>query len=195
MTDLLFEPADAGTPLTAEERYGLIPSFITLRRELNEAEQLNIQRAHRWAYIRKRDMLDETVLRQLHRQMFKDVWRWAGQYRTFARNIGIDAWKISTELRELIENTRYWIEHKTYSLDETAVRFHNKLVWVHPFPNGNGRHARLATDVLLAKNGCEAFTWGRSNLVSTNQVRADYIAALRSADNHNYELLIKFVRS
>src|SRR5580698_3271337 len=108
MSDLLFDIDDAGTPLTLDEREGLIPSYITLRRELNEAEQLNIGAAERWAFGRKRDVLDERFQRRLHWRMFKDVWRWAGEYRTTARNIGIEAWQISTQLQQMLGDVRYW---------------------------------------------------------------------------------------
>ena len=190
-----FESDDAATPLTPTERDGLIPSYVTLRRELNEAEQVNIVAAERWAYSRKRNVLDEAFLRRLHFRMLKDVWRWAGEYRTTPRNIGVDVWRISLELRQLLDDTMFWVTNSTYSTDEIAARFHHKLVWIHPFANGNGRHARLAADLLLVQLGCKRFTWGRGSLTNIGQLRANYVAALRSADNHNYEPLIEFVRS
>ena len=130
-TDPLFEADDAATPLTPEEKLGLMPSYITLRRELNEAEQINVTRAEQWAFSRKRDVLNEAYLRRLHKQMFQDVWTWAGEFRTSERNIGVEPWRIVTELRELLENVRYWIAHQTYTADEIATRFHHKLVWIH----------------------------------------------------------------
>jgi Fic-DOC domain mobile mystery protein B len=126
-TDPLFEADDAATPLTPEEKLGLIPSYITLRRELNEAEQINVTRAEQWAFSRKRDVLDEAYLRRLHKQMFQDVWTWAGEFRTSERNIGVEPWRIATELRQVLENVRYWIDHQTYSIDESAARFHHKV--------------------------------------------------------------------
>jgi Fic-DOC domain mobile mystery protein B len=155
------EQDDASTPLTAEEREGLIPSFITLRHELNEAEQSNILAAEEWVFVRRRDalaLLDERFLNELHRRMLGRVWRWAGQYRRSAKNIGIDAYRIPQELRQLIDDCRYWVEHNTFDPDEIAARFHHRLVSIHPFPNGNGRHARLATDLLLVALGRPRFS-------------------------------------
>lgn len=195
MTDLLFEQDDAATPLSEEEREGLIPSYITLRRELNEAEQANIIEAQEWAYKRKRDVLDERFLNNLHKRMFGTVWRWAGNYRRSGKNIGIDAYRIPVELRQLIEDCRYWVENKTYDPDEIATRFHHKLVLIHPYPNGNGRHARLATDLLLRSLDQEPFSWGSVNLVNTNNTRSQYIHALRAADQHDLNPLLAFVRS
>ena len=140
MTDQLFDDDDdANTPLTAEEREQLIPYYITMRHELNEAEQVNIGQALRWVTSRKRDILDQDFLNQLHKRMFGDVWRWAGQYRTTPRNIGVEAYRIPMDIRQLIDDTRYWVEHETYPPDEIALRFSHRLVAIHPFPNGNGR--------------------------------------------------------
>ena len=194
-TDPLFEADDAATPLTSEEKSGLRPSYVTLRRELNEAEQINVTRAEQWAFSRKRDVLDEAYLRRLHKQMFRDVWTWAGEFRTSERNIGVEPWRIATELRELLENGRYWIDHQTYPIDEIAARFHHKLVWIHCFANGNGRHGRLAADRLLVNLGQPRFSWGRQSLVNAGETRRNYVAALRAADNHDIQPLLAFVRS
>ena len=195
MTDPLIEEIDGSTPLTEEEREQLIPSYITLRRELNEAEQANILDAESWAFGRKRDVLNERFLTDLHNRMFGRVWRWAGSYRRSQKNVGIDAYRIPVNLRQLTEDCRYWIEHETYSPDEIATRFHHRLVAIHPFPNGNGRHARLATDLLLTKLGQERFSWGQVNLVDASETRDTYINALRAADRHDYAPLLAFVRS
>jgi len=195
MTDPLDEQDDASTPLTEEEREQLAPSYITLRSELNEAEQANILEAEEWAFSRKRDVLDERFLKNLHQRMFGRVWRWAGKFRQSERNIGVDAYRISTGLRQLVDDCRYWIENGTYDPDEIATRFHHHLVLIHPFPNGNGRHARLAADLLLTASGRPRFTWGRINLVDASKTRKAYVAALRAADNHDYKPLLQFVRS
>jgi len=195
MKDPLEEKDDASTPLTEEEREDLIPSYITLRPELNEAEQANILEAEEWAFARKRDVLDERFLTGLHKRMFGRVWRWAGKFRKTERNIGIDAYRITVELRQLLDDCRYWIEHGTYEPDEIAARFHHRLVLIHPFPNGNGRHARLATDRLLVSMGCSRFTWGRVNLVDPGETRQRYVDALRAADHHDIAPLLEFVRS
>lgn len=197
MPDPLFiDDDDANTPLTDEEREQLIPAYITLRHELNEAEQINIGQALRWATARKkRDVLDQNFLRQLHKRMFGDVWRWAGQYRTSARNIGVDAYRITMDVHQAIDDACYWIEHKTYPPDEIAVRFSHRLVAIHPFPNGNGRFSRLIGDLLAQQLEQEPFTWGRANLVDVGETRARYIEALRAADNHDIKPLLLFARS
>jgi len=195
MAGPLDDGIDGQTPLTDEEREDLIPSYITLRSELNEAEQANILEAQEWAFKRIRNVLNEKFLNDLHKRMYGNVWRWAGKYRRTGKNIGVDAYRIPTELRQLIDDCTFWVENKTYEPDELAARFHHKLVWVHAYPNGNGRHARLATDLLLMSLGLEPFTWGRVNLVDPSETRRRYIDALRDADNHNIEPLLAFVRS
>jgi Fic-DOC domain mobile mystery protein B len=186
---------EANTPLTAEEREGLIPSYITLRHELNEAEQINIGAALRWANSRKRDVLDRNSLNELHRRMFEDVWRWAGHYRTTARNIGVEPYRIPVDVQQTIDDARYWVEHATYSPDEIAVRYSHRLVAIHPYPNGNGRFSRLVGDLLVSQLGQSVFTWGRLDLVTAGETRARYIAALRAADEHDIGPLLTFARS
>ena len=195
MAGPLDDEIDGQTPLTDEEREDLIPSYITLRSELNEAEQANILEAQEWAFKRKRNVLNEKFLNDLHKRMYGNVWSWGGKYRRTGKNIGVDAYRIPTELRQLIDDCTFWVENKTYEPDELAARFHHKLVWVHAYPNGNGRHARLATDLLLMSLGLEPFTWGSVNLVDPSETRKRYIDALRDADNHNIEPLLAFVRS
>ena len=195
MTDPLVEEDDASTPLTEEEREELIPSYITLRYELNEAEQRNNLEAEEWSFSRKRDVLSERFLKDLHKRMFGRVWRWAGKFRQTERNIGVDAYRIVTDLRQLLDNCQYWIDHVTYEPDEIAVRFHHQLVFIHPFPNGNGRHARTATNLLLVALGRPPFSWGSTSIVDASETRQAYVAALRVADGHDFALLSQFVRS
>lgn len=195
MSDPLLEADEAATPLTAEEREGLIPSYVTLRRELNEAEQANILEAEQWAFSRKRNVLDERFLTDLHKRMFGRVWRWAGKLRQTERNVGVDPYRIASDLRQLLDDSRYWIEYNTYSPDEISARFHHRLVYIHPFPNGNGRHARLATDLLLVALGQVRFSWGRTSLVHPGDTRQAYVSALRAADGRDIRPLLEFVRS
>lgn len=196
MTARLFEgDDDANTPLTAEEREQLIPSYIALRRELNEAEQVNIADAIRWASARRRNVVDQDFLYSLHRRMFGKVWRWAGRYRTTARNIGIDAYRIGAEMVHVVDDARYWTENRTFPPDEIAVRFSHRLVAIHPFPNGNGRFSRLAGDLLAGQLGRSPFSWGRQSLVNAGETRALYLSALRAADNHDIGPLLLFARS
>jgi Fic-DOC domain mobile mystery protein B len=193
--DFLVEHDDASTPLSAEELEGLIPSYITLHSELNEAEQANILDVEEWAFKRKRDVLTEKFLNDLHKRMFGRVWKWAGEHRHTGKNIGVDAYHIPVELRQLLDDVRFWINNDTYQPDEIAARFHHKLVWIHIFPNGHGRHARLATDLLITALGQPHFTWGRENLVDANETRQAYVDTLRSADQHDCGPLLAFVRS
>jgi Fic-DOC domain mobile mystery protein B len=195
MTDPLGPQDDGGTELAEEEREGLIPSYITLRSELNEAEQANILEAAEWAFVRKRDLLEEKFLDNLHKRMYGNVWQWAGQHRTTGKNIGVDAYRIPTDLRQLLDDCRYRIENGTYGPDEIAARFHHRLVSIHCYPNGNGRHARLAADLLLKSMGRQRFSWGGKNLVDVGETRQRYIAALQAADGHDIGPLLEFVRS
>lgn len=196
MTDNLFPDENGYTPLTAEERLGLIPSYITLRQELNEAEQINITEGERWAFGRPRDIPDEGFLRELHRRMFGQVWKWAGDYsRENKRRIGSDSVMIPIDLRGLLGDVRYWKDNGTYSSDEIALRFHHRLTQIHPFPNGNGRFSRLAADLLITSLGEPRFTWGRTSLTDVGETRRRYVDALRAADGHDIEPLLAFARS
>ena len=193
MGDLFAQPEDA-TPLTPEERRDLIPN-LAFRRELNEAEQENIARAQDWALGRRRDLLSEKFIRDLHKRMLGDVWRWAGNFRITERNLGIPFYEIPTALRQLLDDVKAWVEYKTFPPDEITVRFHHRLVQIHPFPNGNGRHARLMADLLIMQLGQDRFPWGRANLQQAGDVRRRYIDALRAADNHDIAPLLAFARS
>ena len=196
VSDQLFDSDDdANTPLDPDERDQLIPSYITNRDELNEAEQVNIGKALRWADGRKRDVLDDRFVRELHRRMFGDVWRWAGEYRLTARNIGVEAHRIATDIRQAGENARCWIANATFSPDEIAVRFSHRIVAIHPFANGNGRLSRLIGDLLAHQLGRAPFSWGAESLVLAGETRANYIRALRAADQNDVEELLKFARS
>ena len=197
MRDGLFDAEDgANTPLSPEERDGLIPTYITTRNELNDAEHANTSDVDRWAFARRRDVLNQPFLRALHKRMFGKVWRWAGTFSQESnRRIGVDHWRIEVELGDLIDTVRYWVAHQTYAPDEIAVRFHHKLTWIHAFPNGNGRHARLAADLLAVSLQPRPFTWGSAGLVGITDLREGYVAALRAADAHDIEPLLAFARS
>ena len=198
MTDLFQEPEDA-TPLQPNEREGLLQTWITHRRDLNEAEQENIVEGAAWVRGRRRvsveRMLSEDFIRTLHKRMFGDVWEWAGTFRTTERNIGVGAYRIGGELAGLLSDIHYWIEHETFPPDEIAIRFHHRLVAIHPFPNGNGRHARLAADLLIERLGGERFSWGGASLGDVGELRARYVATLRAADNHDIAPLLEFART
>lgn len=196
MSDPLFDEDDeANTPLEPEEREQLIPSYITLRRELNEAEQINIADAAKWLASRKRDVLDEKFLRTLHTRMFGKVWKWAGDYRKSPRNIGVEAWRIPMDVAQAIDYAKFWVANSTFSADEIAVRFSHRLVAIHPFPNGNGRFSRMVGDLFVQQLGQPRFSWGSQNLVDATTTRRAYVEALRAADAYDLTLLIAFARS
>ncbi len=194
MTVKLDYPPGA-TPLDADELASLIPGHITTQGELNEWEQLNIVEGESWARKQRKEILNEGFLRQLHKQMFGETWKWAGEFRRTDKNIGVDWLKIGVELRKLIDDAHYQVEHASYPPDEIAVRFHHRLVAIHPFPNGNGRHARLMADLLVERLGQPRFTWGRRSLVDTSETRQQYIAALQAADRRDIAPLLAFARS
>jgi Fic-DOC domain mobile mystery protein B len=191
----LHDEANDATPLNAEERDGLIPSHIALRSELNELERQNIIEADLWAFARRRNPVSERFARDLHRRMFRKVWRWAGKNRTSDKNIGVTRSLINARIDDAIDNIQFWIDHKTFPPDEIAVRFHHTLVFIHPFPNGNGRWSRLMADILAVQLGRPRFTWGRVDLHNENETRKAYMAALTKADNHDFTALIAFARS
>lgn len=191
----IFEADDNSTPLTAEEKDGLKLKWITLRSELNEAEARNIAQAQIWLMSNKnKDVCSDTFLRELHKKMFGDVWKWAGTYRTSERNIGVVPYQIPIKLMQLFDDVKFWIENKTYSNREIAVRLHHKLVQIHPFPNGNGRISRLMADLVLEKLEGTKFYWGNTNLVNVSEVRSAYIVALRKADAGDYSALMEFTQ-
>jgi Fic-DOC domain mobile mystery protein B len=189
------EYPEGATPLDPDEMDGLKFSHVTTRGELDHLEQANIQDGLRWLTRHKgKDILNDQFARKLHSQLFGAVWKWAGQYRNTEKNIGVDPIQISTKLRELLDDVQYWVEHETYDPKEAAVRFHHRLVYIHPFPNGNGRHARFYADALLEKvYGTDWIDWsGGYDLQQMNVRRNQYINALRAADAGNYDPLFDF---
>lgn len=192
-----FEYPEGATPIDPEEADGLIPSLST-QRELNEFEALNITEAVHWADKStkiKRNLLEADTLRLLHKNMFGMTWKWAGSYRSTQKNIGCEAWRISSEMKMLLDDVEFWLNNGTYQSDEIAARFHHRLVFIHAYANGNGRHARLATDLLCKQMGVPLPTWGSSDLVSAGSVRSAYLESLRAADRGDFEPLIQFLRS
>lgn len=186
------------TPLDPDEMEDLKIKTITTRGELNRWEQYNIGVAMDWLDSRrnKSEILNEDFVKKLHKKMLNKVWSWAGSFRKSNKNIGVDKFEIGIELKILLDDTKYWIDNTTYRSDEIAVRFHHRLVVIHCFPNGNGRHSRLMTDLLLTDVlEKEPFTWGNGNLSVEGDVRDTYIKALHSADKNDYNPLLEFVRS
>jgi Fic-DOC domain mobile mystery protein B len=189
--------SDGNTSIDPDERSYLIPDLLN-QQELNEWERQNILDAVHWSESRgstMRDPLEERYVRELHQRMFDKTWKWAGTYRTTEKNIGVAPHQIREELAKLLADVRYWIKNESYGIDEIASRLHHKLVWIHPFPNGNGRHARLMTDLVLERLGVAPFTWGSADLIASGNARERYIASLRAADKGDIGLLLAFVRT
>jgi Fic-DOC domain mobile mystery protein B len=185
------------TPLSNDEIQGLIPNLAT-QGELNEFEYKNIVLAQTWALdprqLANAEILNASYLLDLHKRMFNETWRWAGKIRKTPKTIGVEPHSIATELAALFGDVKYWIEHKVHPADEIALRFHHRLVFIHPFSNGNGRHARLVADVFALKLGQTAFSWG-VNTGEAAYIRQTYLESLRRADQQDYAALFAFARS
>lgn len=197
MADHLWKAEPGQTKLDERDKLDLIPSLIT-RSQLNEHELLNTASARDWAMsskVQKRDdLLTDFFARELHRRMFSSIWKWAGKYRTTERNLGWEPHRITEGMRVAFDNAQHWLKHDIYSLTESAIRLHHRLVVIHPWSNGNGRHARLMADVLMVSRGNRALPWGetRSDLVNAGTTRQHYIEALRRADGGAFEPLLDF---
>lgn len=195
---LKIEYVDGQTPLDEDEIEGLKIPTITTRGELDEFEQLNIDEAQEWILRNKftsEKILSEEFIKNLHKMMFGNVWSWAGEFRSTNKNIGSDKFSIGVDLRNLIDDCKFWIENNSFELDEIAIRLSHRIVKIHCFSNGNGRHSRLLADILNEKvyEG-EPFTWGGTNLTEVGEIRSKYIEALREADENNYDALFDFVK-
>lgn len=194
--DIKYE--DGQTPLDENESMGLLFKTITTQGELNEAEQLNIEEAVEWTLRKKFEadnILSETFCNELHRKMYSGVWQWAGTFRKTNKNIGVDKYQIPVALRTLIEDCNVWIDHQTYPEDEIAVRFKHRIVSIHCYSNGNGRHSRLMADVIISHIfGRPVFTWGAANLVKAGEARETYLKALKAADKGDLTGLVGFAR-
>lgn len=192
----MFEEPDGATPLDPDEIRGLKFKHVATRGELDELEQANIEQGLTWISRRRGgSVFDDGFIRTLHKKLFGDVWAWAGEYRLTEKNIGIAPLQIAVQLRMLLANASYWAEHQTFSPLEAAARFHHRLVQIHLFPNGNGRHARIATDIMLEEvYNHPPIAWASGfDLQADNERREDYIAALRAADAGDFQPLFTFV--
>lgn len=196
---LIIEYEEGQTPLSDEEKNGLKISTISTHSELDEHEQRNIEHAIEWTIHNKfstNQIFSENFIKALHKKMFSEVWEWAGSFRQSEKNIGVSWVTISIELRKLLDDTKFWIDNKTFPPDEIAIRFKHLLVNIHCFPNGNGRHSRIMADIIIESIfNKEIFSWHNSNMVRAGEVRTKYITAIREGDKGNIESLIKFARS
>jgi Fic-DOC domain mobile mystery protein B len=187
------------TPLDEDEKEGLLIPGIATRIELDEFEQQNIEQAVQWTMGRSFKpslIFTEAFVCRLHKKMYGQVWSWAGTFRRTNKNIGVDKWQIPLELKKLLDDANYWFEHSMYSPDEFAIRFKHRLVSIHCFPNGNGRHSRLMADLLVEKLYQQpVFTWGAQNAMESTTLRNHYLKAIRTADRGDFNELILFARS
>lgn len=197
--ELDYDHISGQTPLSEEEKEGLLIPSIATHGELNEFEQQNIEQAIQWILmhsLKQAAILTDSFIKKLHKRMYGDVWKWAGEFRKTNKNIGVDRWQVPTQLRTLLDDTRFWMDNDVYSPDELAVRFKHRLVSIHCFPNGNGRHSRLMADIVIEKiYKRPVFTWGAANLTPPSNTRTAYIDAIKAADKGNIEPLLAFARS
>lgn len=187
------------TPLDEDEKEGLLIPTIATREELDEFEQNNIEESMQWVFsrlLKAEVILTEKFICNLHKRMYGEVWEWAGKFRKTDKNLGIDKWQIPTALKSLCDDTLFWIQNKTFIPDEVALRFKHRIVSIHCFPNGNGRHSRLMADIIISKvYKMPLFSWGTDNLIQEGKARSNYLNAVRAADKGNLEQLLKFARS
>jgi len=195
--ELVYE--DGQTPLSEEEKEGLLIKTVTTHGELDEHEQLNIEKAVEWTIktkFKKDQILTEGFVKTLHKKMLGKVWSWAGNFRKSEKNIGVKWVVIGIELKALLDDTKYWIENETYPNNEIAIRFKHRLVNIHCFPNGNGRHSRIMADIIMESIFNEnAFSWNQSNMVKADQTRRNYITAIREGDTGNIQSLLDFAKN
>jgi len=189
--------AEGQTPLDEQELEGLRVLTISTRAELDEFEQQNIEQAIGWTMNRKftkEKILSEDLVRRLHSRMFGDVWKWAGVFRKTDKNLGVEWKKIGTSLKQLNDDCLHWIVHKTFPPEEIAIRYKHRLVSIHCFANGNGRHSRLMADIIMNHIfGKLVFKWSRTRL-EAGQQRTDYLKAIKAADKGEFKLLLKFAK-
>lgn len=187
------------TPIDDDEKEGLLIHTITMKGELDEFEMQNIESAIQWSMLKNfpvEEIFSESFVKTVHKKMYGSVWNWAGEFRKSNKNLGVDKWEIGIELKKLLEDTSHQIENNIYSPDETAIRFKHRIVSIHCFPNGNGRHSRLIADIIIEKIFKQpVFTWGAKNLTRSGDVRKNYINSLKAADMGDYNLLLTFARS
>lgn len=193
------EYIDGQTPIDEDEKEGLLIETIATKGELDEFEQQNIEESMQWVIGKKfkaKDVFTEKFICNLHKRMFGNVWAWSGSFRRTDKNIGIDKYQIPVALKVLCDDAFFWIENKTYPPGEIAIRFKHKIVSIHCFPNGNGRHSRLMGDIILEKLfDEEPFSWGAGNLSKAGDIRSTYLQALKAADAGEYAPLLAFAKS
>ncbi len=195
-----FEEPYGATPLGPDERADLLLTHVETREELNELENANILQGISWLSslpaLTVDELLSMAFFEELHKRLLGEVWAWAGSYRTRELNIGCDPFHIRTNLFNLLEDIKCWIEFNHFDSLELSARIQHRLVLIHPFPNGNGRHSRIFTDcvrgMILEK---PTLRWAEGNLDQQTEEREQYISSLRQADRGDYQTFIDYLRS
>jgi len=189
---LLFtEDIPGATPI--DDVSGLIPTHISTRSELNEWETANILKAVKYHLSEKRKLtINIQWLKKLHKEMFGESWKWAGKFRQRNLSLGIDWHNINDQIKALVDDIAYWRKNNSLSIFEQSIRIHHRLVKIHPFENGNGRHARLVSDIYLYNNNESRPIWPSDELIEKSNIRDKYISALKDADSGNYSTLKHF---
>jgi len=192
---VFFNDRDGHTVLSTKERKGLRLTHVTNMKELDAAEQMNINQGLLWLdSIKTEDYLSEEFFKKLHLKLFGEVWKWAGEYRLSEKNIGVEPWRVASEMKKFIEDAHFWVEKNSFeSWSELLAHFHHKLVFIHPFPNGNGRFSRIVTNYLCVKNDKPVPSWYLD--LPSEKRRAKYIDSLRAADEKKYSDLIDFFKN
>lgn len=191
-----FVDRDGSTPLDPDQIKGIRFSHLTNMGELDEVEDLNIQKGLEWLYHQKTDdYLSMQFLCKLHEKLFGDVWKWAGKFRTVEVNISkIRSYDVGPQLINFFEDAKLWIEGGRMGWDEIAAEMHHRLVCIHPFPNGNGRTTRIFTEYVQRRNNQLITTWKASLSHDPKERRKAYIKALQKADKGDFEMLIEFMK-
>lgn len=186
-----------------DDTSGLILTHLTTRTERNAAEAHIISLAYdKYIFEARRKKqgarwFTNEFICAVHRDMFGSIWDWAGKYRTDNLNIGVDWRLISEQIHLLCDDFLYWDSTtSTMTVLEVAARLQNRLTKIHPFRNGNGRHARLITDIFFYSRRHPLPEWPQTHLMSEgHQIRELYIAAMQKADQGDFSSLIRFLEN
>lgn len=151
---------------------------------LYENEALGIIRAQQ--YILDLDanfVFDSRLILDLHHIVFGNLYLWAGKWRNVVTNIGIDVGKIPYAIAEYADHVNYM---KNAAMDREGLvnclfYTHHRYTQIHPFNNGNGRTARLITDLVANMNGYQNI---QLYVRDAGAERENYKAALKAADQH-----------
>ncbi|MBT3984304.1 MAG: mobile mystery protein B [Bacteriovoracaceae bacterium] len=179
---ILFYNRDGQTPVDESIRKDLIPDHINDMTELYESEIENIALGIEWAKTTKKNHRDYFTWLEVHKHMFNDVWKFAGNTRKVELNNPdfLMPYEILPQLKDLQENLIFWLENKTFDDRELMARVHERLLTIHPFKDGNGRWARLLVNMICEKQNIEVPSWGKE-IKEDDKRRSIYISAVKKA--------------